>query len=53
MSNQDIRDEELITQIKALPKDFLEELKNEVKLNREKENRKKHRKNNKTTFTRR
>ncbi|MDN5109578.1 FecR domain-containing protein [Aliarcobacter butzleri] len=40
MSNQDIQDEELITQIKALPKDFLEELKNEVRLNRQKENRK-------------
>ena len=40
MSNKDIQDEELITQIKALPKDFLEELKNEVRLNREKENRK-------------
>ena len=40
MSNQDIQDEELITQIKALPKEFLEELKNEVRLNREKENRK-------------
>lgn len=41
MPNRSIHDEELINQIKSLPKDFLDELRNEVNQNREIENRKK------------
>jgi transmembrane sensor len=41
MPNGSIQDEELINQIKSLPKDFLDELKNEVNQNREIEKRKK------------
>ncbi|WP_418186709.1 FecR family protein [Aliarcobacter lanthieri] len=41
MSNRSIQDAELINQIKALPKDFLDELKNEVKQNRLKINKRK------------
>ncbi|RBQ30407.1 siderophore-interacting protein [Arcobacter sp. FW59] len=41
MPNESIEDKELIRQVKSLPKDFLDELRNEVKQNREQINKRK------------